>query len=284
MELFLKPIIDSIPENATPAATILFILIASFLYALSKANVIYNFIDKFDERELNKLKELLADENISENAKITLRNKLELIVYQKTTGIKINNIYLQEQVIHYYKLAKGRLRYSDFKRATSFLRIDSNDILEIRQPYWYEKAAHIYWTISSVFLFIIISFFMSILVFFSMLIELKIVLFVFIFGLIAMLFTFAYQASLIPAAERIKKEFKNNSLIVKRNNAIIKAKQTNSTATFHPLAYLSAEEQQNRIKQVLGAWQDEPEIDAIFAEINRDRHNYRGRQIDPFDD
>lgn len=47
-----------------------------------------------------------------------------------------------------------------------------------------------------------------------------------------------------------------------------------STLPFHPLAHLNREERKNRIKQVLGAWQDEPEIDAIFAEIDRDRHNY----------
>lgn len=57
-----------------------------------------------------------------------------------------------------------------------------------------------------------------------------------------------------------------------------------STATFHPLAHLSKEEQQNRIKQVLGAWRDEPEIDDIFAEIDRDRYSEGGRQIDSLDD
>ena len=57
-----------------------------------------------------------------------------------------------------------------------------------------------------------------------------------------------------------------------------------SPVTFHPLANLSPQERQNRIKQVLGAWQDDPEIDAIFAEIDRDRHSYYGRQIDSLDD
>ncbi len=284
MELLLKSVVDLILEGTTPTIIILFLLFASFLYALSQASVIYDFVDKFNKRELTRLKELLADDNISENAKITLRNKLDLMAYQKTTGIKINNIYLQEQVIHYYKLAKGRLRYSDFKRAALFLSIDSNDILEIRQPYWYEKVAHIYWTISSVFLFIILSFFIVVFVYFSIPIKLKIALSIFIFSLVTMLLTFMYQASLLPAAKRIKKEIENNFFIVKRNKAIIKARQTDSTANFHPLAHLSTEESQNRIKDVLGAWQNEPEIDAIFAEIDRDRHSYRGRQIDSLDD
>ena len=99
-----------------------------------------------------------------------------------------------------------------------------------------------------------------------------------------MLLTFVYQASLLPAAKRIKEEIANNFHIIKRNKAIVKARKTDSTATFHPLAHLSTEEQKKRIKQVLGAWQDEPEIDAIFAEIDRDRHNYRGLKIDSLDD
>lgn len=57
-----------------------------------------------------------------------------------------------------------------------------------------------------------------------------------------------------------------------------------SPVTFHPLANLSPQERQTRIKQVLGVWQDDPEIDAIFAEIDLDRHSYHGRQIDSLDD
>ncbi len=57
-----------------------------------------------------------------------------------------------------------------------------------------------------------------------------------------------------------------------------------STATFHPLAHLSLKERHNRIKQVLGAWKDDAEIDEIFSEIDRDRHSYHGRQINPLDD
>ena len=57
-----------------------------------------------------------------------------------------------------------------------------------------------------------------------------------------------------------------------------------SPLAFHPLANLSPQERQNRIKQVLGAWQDDPDLDAIFAEIDRDRHSYYGRQIDLLDD
>lgn len=35
-----------------------------------------------------------------------------------------------------------------------------------------------------------------------------------------------------------------------------------------------------QLQQVAGAWQDDSEIDEIFAEIDRERHAYRGRDID----
>lgn len=54
--------------------------------------------------------------------------------------------------------------------------------------------------------------------------------------------------------------------------------------TFRPLPNLSPQERQNRIKQALGGWQNDPEIDTIFAEIDRERHSYRGRSIDTLDD
>lgn len=39
-------------------------------------------------------------------------------------------------------------------------------------------------------------------------------------------------------------------------------------------------EQWQQLHQVAGAWQDDLEIDEVFAEIDRERHAYRGRDID----
>ena len=306
----LAPVIDSALENATPTTIILLLLFTSFLFTLSKTSIIYDFINKFNQRELLRLKELLADENISEIAKISLRNKIELIVYQEITGIKINNIYLQEQILRYHRLAKGRLKYSDFKRAASFLRIDSNDILGIRQPYWYEKAAHIYWTVSSIFIFAVLSLFLAVFIFFSATIRIKLALLILTISFGAMFFTLSYQASLLPAAKKVKDEIENNPFVLQRNKTIIKLRQAffdnnypqlnrtsrvenynensaeilESEATFHPLANLSEEERQNLIKQVLGAWKNDSEIDDIFTEIDRNRHQEYGRQINSLDD
>lgn len=39
-------------------------------------------------------------------------------------------------------------------------------------------------------------------------------------------------------------------------------------------------EQWQQLQQVIGAWKDDPEIEEIFAEIDRERHADRGRDID----
>lgn len=52
----------------------------------------------------------------------------------------------------------------------------------------------------------------------------------------------------------------------------------------HPLEHLSEEERLVRINAVLGGWKDDLEIAEIFAQIDQDRHAYRGRQIDSMDD
>ncbi|WP_319419923.1 hypothetical protein [Pleurocapsa sp. FMAR1] len=58
-------------------------------------------------------------------------------------------------------------------------------------------------------------------------IKLKIALLILIIGLGAMLFVFAYLASLLPTAKRIRYEIENNPFIIKRNKEIIEMRQTN---------------------------------------------------------
>ena len=305
METFLSSVIDLIPEDAPLEIVFLFLLIASLIYALSQANIIYDFINRFSKKELTNLKELLADENISEEAKIALKEKINLIAYQRRTGIKINNIYMQKQIVDYYRLTRGRLRYSDFKRVFALLKIDDNDILIIRNPNIYEKIAHIYWIFLSFVIFVLIGL-LSIAFLYSSAISIqqKIFLLLLIVCLIGILFIFAGLASLIPTAKKIENEIRRNKFIIQRNREMIELRQIKLTQKkfvaphdfeeeimeeisllpFYPLAHLSKEKRQNRIKQVLGVWQNDAEIDAIFAEIDRDRHNYRGRQIDSLDD
>jgi hypothetical protein len=46
---------------------------------------------------------------------------------------------------------------------------------------------------------------------------------------------------------------------------------------------LSDEERLTRLNKLFGAWKDQPDLAEKFAEIDRERHVYRGRQIDSMD-
>lgn len=46
---------------------------------------------------------------------------------------------------------------------------------------------------------------------------------------------------------------------------------------------LTDEERLARLNQVFGVWKDQPELMEIFAEIDQERHAYRGRAIDSID-
>jgi hypothetical protein len=134
MEKLLDFIFTSIPKDANPITIFLFVLFALSIYFLFRANIIYDlFVEKFSKRELSTLRDLLADNNISENAKKKLREKIDLIAYKRVTGIKKNKSW-QKKIINCYELAEGKLEYSDFKRAFNFLKIDKNGNLEIRKP------------------------------------------------------------------------------------------------------------------------------------------------------
>jgi hypothetical protein len=43
---------------------------------------------------------------------------------------------------------------------------------------------------------------------------------------------------------------------------------------------LSDEDKLSKLNQLFGAWQNQPELVEIFAEIDEQRHAYRGRNID----
>jgi hypothetical protein len=68
------------------------------------------------------------------------------------------------------------------------------------------------------------------------------------------------------------------------NHRSARATSKSDSMPQHPLANLSEEERLDRINQVLGAWKDQANLVEIFAEIDRERHVYRGRQIDSMDD
>jgi hypothetical protein len=50
-----------------------------------------------------------------------------------------------------------------------------------------------------------------------------------------------------------------------------------------PPQALNDEERLARLNQLFGAWKDQPDLEANFAAIDRERHAYRGRPIDPLE-
>lgn len=47
---------------------------------------------------------------------------------------------------------------------------------------------------------------------------------------------------------------------------------------------LSEQERLTRLNQIFGAWKNQTELDDIFAEIDTERHAYRGRALETLDD
>ncbi|NJK39175.1 MAG: hypothetical protein HC825_08590 [Oscillatoriales cyanobacterium RM1_1_9] len=46
---------------------------------------------------------------------------------------------------------------------------------------------------------------------------------------------------------------------------------------------ISLTERIERLNAIFGAWQNQPDLDEIFAEIDQERHEYRGRKSIDFD-
>ena len=224
MEKLLNVIFNSIPKDANPIIIVLFVFLASLIYILFRANAIYDFIEKFNNRELSALQNLLANENISEKAKITLRNKIESIAYKKVTGIT-SDINLQKKIINYYNLADGRLKYSDFKRAFIFLKIDRNGILTIRKPNLWERSFQIYSFLASAFVFIVLSLLLLAFFHYTASVRIQIFILLLIIFFCNILFLFLSEASSIPIAQKIRNEITSNPLIIHSNQVAIKAKQ-----------------------------------------------------------
>jgi hypothetical protein len=59
---------------------------------------------------------------------------------------------------------------------------------------------------------------------------------------------------------------------------------TPANTSNHPLANLSQEQRSAKIRAALGGWKNDPEIAEIFAEIDRERHAYKGRPLTKFNE
>jgi membrane protein implicated in regulation of membrane protease activity len=210
MDKILDFIFTSIPKDANPITIFLFVLFALSICFLFRANMIYDlFVEKFSKRELSTLRDLLADENISEKAKRLLRYKIDLIAYKRVTKIKKNK-YWQKKIINCYELAEGRLRYSDFKRAfkLNFLNIDKNSNLEIRKPNIVEWILIICATVAAILVLVAFLLLLYLLIFVAMSIQNTITILLLTMFSLFLLLIYLFPVSSIFAANRIKKEIK----------------------------------------------------------------------------
>lgn len=211
MEKLLNLVIDSVPEDATIKTIFLFFLFAFFIYSISQANAIYDFVDKLNKRELSVLRDLLADKNISEKAKIVLRDKIDSIAYKKVTKVTANT-YWQKRIINHYELAEGRLNYSDFRRAFTFLKIDKNGLLKVEKPNKVDRFFQLFWVFVSVFVFLILTLLSLIYVYGTISIWQRIIVLFLIIIAYTMLLLSSLQASLINVAKKIREEIEPHNL------------------------------------------------------------------------
>ena len=207
----LKPYVEKILEDASPQIILGALFIYYSFYILKKANVIYDFLDKFNKRELFRLKELLADENISQSAKNKLRDKIDLIAYKKITGLSAN-IYLQKKIIKHYELSEGRLKYSDFKITFSFLKIDSDGHLYIRKTKWHDWLLPIYFGILSLMLSVILSLLMFVFVYAPISTQIRIVCAILLLAFSVLLGLCFAQTSSVFIVKKVREEINRNSI------------------------------------------------------------------------
>ena len=227
MDKLLEIVDNLIPEDATPQVIILFIFVTLSICALFQANVIYDFIDKFNKRDIVRLRDLLADEKISKEAKKTLQRKLDSIAYQNATGIT-TDIYKQKEIIRYYELTEGKLTYSDFKKIKSFLELKYG-ILEIKNPNLFYVGLHyILWGTYIVMLLMFCSLVLYYLLYVRMSIQKEIICLIALITTFLLLMFGSLQMSIIPTVKRVNKEIENNPLILESNQAN-KSQQTDFT-------------------------------------------------------
>ena len=67
---------------------------------------------------------------------------------------------------------------------------------------------------------------------------------------------------------------------VQLSEAIAIPDGTEVTVEISDRSLSNAKDRWQQLQQVAGAWQDDSEINEVFAEIDRERHAYRGRDID----
>lgn len=196
------------------------ISIISLIYCLIKDIVIedkYQLFYFLDKKEIKKLEEILSDEVISPRQKRLTRDKLNSIAYRYATGIKAETV-VQEKIVEYHELAQGRLEFDDFKKALSFLNIDRNGILIVREIKLFDYITQGYWIALTGLIAIFNLYLFSNLIFLPLSVAEQIHWgLILVFNSVIFLI-FRSRISILSSVRKIRDEIKNNSLITLHTN------------------------------------------------------------------
>jgi hypothetical protein len=77
---------------------------------------------------------------------------------------------------------------------------------------------------------------------------------------------------------KIKGIIRDNSIQLLENISI--AEGTEVTIEIIESSLIHRDSQWQQLQKVIGTWKDNSEIDTIFNEIDEERHEYHGREID----
>lgn len=96
-------------------------------------DTIYSLWDNFSKRKLLILKDSLGKNGATGKAKDILQEQMNSKYISYTTGIKVDDKYLQERLIELYELAHGFLTLREINRASCFCESWHNGDLKFRK-------------------------------------------------------------------------------------------------------------------------------------------------------
>lgn len=97
-----------------------------------------------DRNRVKILRAAIADNSLSQKAKVAATQELETIAYRYTTGIKADKVILEE-IYHLVQSSNRNINYHDFKNALSYLKISNRGNLELRKINLFDFLVFLYW-------------------------------------------------------------------------------------------------------------------------------------------
>lgn len=100
----------------------------------------------FERNRIKTLRSVLADKSLDWYIRKVASDQLDSIAYEYATGIRARK-EIQQRIVYCVRSAKGRLEYSDFRKALPWLQITPASDLEVRKIGLGDKIIQFYWLI-----------------------------------------------------------------------------------------------------------------------------------------